>query len=97
MNNFDYDQIFGTARKFAEKYSKEIIVQDDAHESAFIGDTEYPCIPLKFYAKGSTALYKKLLASGCCTKMEGSEKNGKRIRRVLLWLEPDGVSVHELK
>ena len=67
------------------------------HESAFIGDTEYPCVPLKFFAKGNSALYKELLESGCCTKMEGTVENGKRIRRVLLWLEPDGVRVHELK
>ena len=87
MNQFDYKKVFETARAFAEQYSKEIIVQEDVHESVLLNGGQYPCVPLKFYAKGNSALYEKLLNSGSCTKMDGSVEDGKRIRRVLLWIK----------
>ena len=97
MSCFDYETVFETAKRFAKEYSEEITIQDQAHESAWLNGREYPCVPLKFAAKGNRALCEKLLASGCVTKMDGSTENGKRICRVLLWIEPNCSEVHVLK
>ncbi len=97
MGTFDYNLVFETARKFARKYSETIIVQDTTRESVFVDDTEYPCVPLKLLSKGNSAIYQDLLSSGCCTKMDGCIEDGKRVYRVLLWLEPDCISVHQIK
>ena len=96
MIRFDYKKVYETAREFAERYSEDVVVQEDAQETVLLNGEEYPCVPLKFIAKGNTELYKKLLDSGCCTKMDGSVENGKRIRRVLLWIEQDCERVHNL-
>ena len=91
---FDYNKVFETANAFAHGISKEIVVQDGTHQSILWNGKEYPCVPLKFYAKGNSSVYERLLKSGCCTKMNGCVENGKRVRRVLLWVEPDCENVH---
>ena len=35
----------------------------------------------------------KLFASGFCTKMDGSIANGRRIIKVLLWIEPEACKL----
>ncbi|MCR5458765.1 MAG: hypothetical protein K6F51_02595 [Acetatifactor sp.] len=91
---FDYNKVFETANAFAHGISKEIVVQDGTHQSILWNGKEYPCVPLKFYAKGNSSVYERLLKSGCCTKMNGCVENGKRVRRVLLWVESDCENVH---
>ena len=97
MEKFDYNLVFETAREFARKYSENIIVQDITHESILVDGVEYPCVPLKLLSKGNSAIYQELLSSGCCTKMDGCIEEGKRIYKVLLWLEPDCISIHQIK
>ena len=43
-----------------------------------------------------TELFERLLQSGACSKMDGCTENGKRYRRVLLWIEPDCSSIHRI-
>ncbi len=96
MSQFNYDLVYETARLFAQKYSKEILVQDMTHESISVNGIEYPCVPLKLYVKRNESIYQELLCSGCCTKMNGCIENGKKVYRVLLWINPDCKSVHQV-
>lgn len=98
MENFNYEKVYELARKFARGYSKEIIVQDMTRESIIDENgVEYPCVPLKFLAKGNNELYDRLLASGNCTKMDGYVEKGKRMRRILLWIERNCKDLHFIK
>ena len=96
MNQFDYNLVYETARIFAKRYSEEIVVQDKTQESAFFNGIEYPCVPLRLFVKGNASIYQELLHYGCCTKMDGCIENGKKVYRVLLWIEPDCASVHQV-
>ena len=96
MNQFDYNLVYETARVFAKRYSEEIEVQDKTQESVFFNGIEYPCVPLRLFVKGNASIYRELLHSGCCTKMDGCIENGKKAYRVLLWIEPDCASVHQV-
>jgi hypothetical protein len=49
-----------------------------------------------FSSYGNASIYRELLHSGCCTKMDGCIENGKKAYRVLLWIEPDCASVHQV-
>ena len=96
MNNFNYEKVYELARNFAKKYSNEIIVEEGTRESVLKDGIEYPCVPLKFIARGNKRLYDKLLESGFCTKMDGKTENGSRIIRVLLWVEQDCINLHKV-
>ena len=54
MNQFDYNLVYETARVYAKRYSEEIEVQDKTQESVFFNGIEYPCVPLRLFAKGTT-------------------------------------------
>ena len=92
----DYNRVYTIAREFAAEYSESIIVQDTTCETVLIDGTEYPCVPLKLPAKGNAELFERLLQSGACSKMDGCTENGKRYRRVLLWIEPDCSSIRRI-
>ena len=66
-------------------------------KTVLLDETEYPCVPLKLQAKGNAELFERLLQSGACSKMDGCTENGKRYRRVLLWIEPDCSYIHRIR
>lgn len=92
-SEWDYEYIFQKAEEFAEEYSPEIKIDDSHKELITKKGIKYPCVPLSFPAKGNKDLHKRLLDTGCCTKMDGRIENGKRIINVLLWFAPDGKNV----
>ncbi len=96
MKDYDYNKVYAVARVFVAGFSDSIIVQDTTQETVLQEGIEYPCVPLKFPAKGNVELYEKLLQSGNCTKMDGCVEGGIRYRRVLLWIESDCNGIHKV-
>ena len=96
MHDFDYTMVFETAKKFALSYSSEIKMDDSHKEAISENGKSYPCVPLSFPAKGNKKLLESLIASGYCSKMDGRMENGKRMVKVLLWIEPDGCHYHKI-
>lgn len=90
------DKLFSKAREFASQYSNDISVDDSHRESAFADGKEFACVPLSFPAKGNKRLMEELLQSGFCTKMQGAAIGGKRICRVLLWIDPETYEFHKV-
>ena len=88
-NNVRYDAAFERAKLFASGYSDDIAIDESHKEEIMYNGHDLICIPLSFPAKGNKLLFGQLMASGFCTKMDGSIANGRRIIKVLLWIEPE--------
>jgi len=95
-DNINYSIVFEKAEQFALSYSKDIYVDESHKETISENGIDYACVPLSFTAKGNRQLLKQIMDSGFCSKMNGQIVNGKRIIKVLLWIDTDTYNYYSV-
>ena len=96
LDNIDYELVFQKARKFALSYSSEICIDTSHKETVYKDGRYYPCVPLRFPAKGNKQLFENIMSSGVCSRMDGRIIDGRRWIGVLLWIEPETYNYHRI-
>lgn len=97
FDSIDYALVFQKAKEFALSYSNEIYVDTSHKETIFNNGIHYPCVPLRFPAKGNQELLENIMNSGVCSRMDGRCIDGRRWIGVLLWLEPRTYKYHKIR
>ena len=95
-DNIDYEIVFQKAEEFALSYSSEICIDTSHKETVYNDGKYYPCVPLRFPAKGNKQLFENIMSTGVCSRMDGRTIDGRRWIAVLLWIEPETYNYHRI-